>query len=1603
MTSKTAQFHFLLWVMITISFAGWTAPVTFNDSALLNAVKSQWEAATGLTLSDPPEDSELANPLFTTLEALQLGIIDLTGLEACTALTEINLGMNQISDLAPLSTLTGLLSLDLGSGTNPLTSQSNFDFYLTGANLITTLAPLAGLVNLEYLSIIGDDGITSLEPIRTLDSLATLWLCSNPISDFSPLTDTADTLSLLGIFNCGLENSDIAIFNNLINLDGIGFIAEPALTDISALTDIHPTLVFSLVMTGVSDVSVVSNYTGLQQCMLMGNPIAALPDMSGFINLQFLMASQNQLNEISGLNGLASLQQLQLNNNGISDISALETCTGLKNIDLQNNQLTDIQPLIDNTGIGALQSLNIKDNPFFDGTPFCDENQLDQLQALAPSAQINQNTSCGVPVTLTIIITGTGETDPAAGTYTYSQGQTFYIHANPVNGSGWAFDHWAGDASGTNEDMEITMDGDKTVEAVFVTPGDYTLTVQRTGAGAGGTSPDPGTYAYLQNRSTWVNAHLADGSYFGGWQGNISGYLPDQQVIMDSDKTVIAAFATDGYTLTLNTSGEGWIRHFNTGVIGFIPGAQFTLEANADQGWTFDHWEGDTGSGNSENSILDVTMDQNRSITAVFSSVPQALLTMNVGGTGAGTTNPAPGVHSFNQGTYVWVQAIPGAGSAFDHWEGNIGGANPYQDSISVLMDQARNLTAIFVPAAWTLTVQKTGNGLTDPVPGSYGYVNGAQEYLYANLASGGDAFYRWTGDLMPGANGENSYQYLTMNQNRTVTAEFVPGNWTLAFSTEGSYGYCLPYPEPGIYAYLDGRMAYLNINYCSGIYFAGWSGDAGGYQPNISVEMDGNKSITAHYATSGFTLTTLITGNGWLNINPGTCGFADGVTLALEAHPNYGYVFDHWEGDVPAGEDPNNAELPVLMDMNRSLTAVFAPDYKILTIIIDGLGSTEPSGSATPGTQHIYSTNQFTCIQAILGPSTAFDHWSGDIGDADSHNVNICVQMDQDRTITAHFLEADWNLNLQVSGNGMTSPEPGAYGYLDGTWANFSAILVSGGDAFDHWSGDIDTSAPENLGLRQLMDRNRTVTANFVPGDWTLTLNKTGDPDGYIYPTPGTYAYLNGQIASINAYTSSSAYFAGWTGDITSDLPYLEIPMDSNIDAEANFAETGYVLTTNVEGEGYLNISSLLYFANGMEPVLKAYSQSGWTFDYWSGDLPAGADINNAELTVLMNQDRTLTAHFKEEARMLTIIIEGEGVTNPAGSPYPGITYAYPKNAYVFVGAELGAGDWAFSHWTGDTGSGDPTKWFLELVMNQDRTVVAHFVPADWHLTVGYTGNGSIFPPPGTYAFANGAVTEVVANVVDGGDAFYEWIGDTPEGMDPHQFDLHITMDQDRTLNAVFSSGDFALTIQPIEGGGTAQILPSPGIYSYFAGQTAWMEARVTELGMYWGGWSGDVNTYDKIHHFVMDGNKTVTPHVTTSGYILTLTTGGAEGATSPEGSTAYSAGAMPTIHALETGSGLFDQWSGDLPAGMDPYDMDPVILMDQDRTITANFVEADWYLYIQALGNGTTDPVPDLYWFLDGDEFSISAYPGTDAQFLRWQGDLPEGQDPNATTLSG
>jgi len=74
-----------------------------------------------------------------------------------------------------------------------------------------------------------------------------------------------------------------------------------------------------------------------------------------------------------------------------------------------------------------------------------------------------------------------------------------------------------------------------------------------------------------------------------------------------------------------------------------------------------------------------------------------------------------------------------------------------------------------------------------------------------------------------------------------------------------------------------------------------------------------------------------------------------------------------------------------------------------------------------------------------------------------------------------------------------------------------------------------------------------------------------------------------------------------------------------------------GYELTVEIDGEGTVDLDpDDGIYKEGTEVTLTATPDDSWEFDEWTGDLPD--DEEGEEITIIMDGDKEITAHFEEE-----------------------------------------------------------------------------------------------------------------------------------------------------------------------------------------------------------------------------------------------------------------------------------------------------------------------------------------------------------------------------------
>jgi hypothetical protein len=302
----------------------------------------------------------------------------------------------------------------------------------------------------------------------------------------------------------------------------------------------------------------------------------------------------------------------------------------------------------------------------------------------------------------------------------YNLGTVVTLSASADAGS--TFAGWSGENCSGAGACVAPMDRARTVRATFdiaVLP-QYTLTVQKSGAGTGTVTSDPGgidcggdcDQEYDQGTPVTLSAQADSGSVFTGWSGAGCAGSGTCQVTMDAARSVTATFELEPPrqpNLTVLKSGTG------TGTVmsdpemidcgadceeSCQPGEVVTLFASAHAGCIFDGWSGGgcTGTGN-----CTLTMDGDKTVTAAFTTTTGVQYDLSViktgGGKGKVISTPS-GVYcgvdceqNYNTGTAVTLEAFADADSRFTGWSG--GGCTGTGPCLTVI-DAHKSVTATF-------------------------------------------------------------------------------------------------------------------------------------------------------------------------------------------------------------------------------------------------------------------------------------------------------------------------------------------------------------------------------------------------------------------------------------------------------------------------------------------------------------------------------------------------------------------------------------------------------------------------------------------------------------------------------------------------------------------------------------------------------------------------------------------------------------------------------------------------------------------------------------------------------------------------------------------
>ena len=566
---------------------------------------------------------------------------------------------------------------------------------------------------------------------------------------------------------------------------------------------------------------------------------------------------------------------------------------------------------------------------------------------------------------------------------------------------------------------------------------------------------------------------------------------------------------------------------------------------------------------------------------------------------------------------------------------------------------------------------------------------------------------------------------------------------------------------------------------------------------------------------------------------------YEEGKQIQLLAHPEDGYVFTGWTGDIQGEVNP----LPLTMSQNFDITANFELRSYELNTTIEGEGSVQEQVIQQKTSDHEHGTT----VELIATPARgyAFSEWKGDVTGTENP---VQVTIDDPKDVTAVFVKKDYDLSVTTEGSGGVSESLVTKGksYEYGDVIELSPSPAEGWK-FVEWQGDL--SGNENP-AQITVDTTKAVTAVFERKTFSININTGGN--GTVAKTPDQQEYEYGAGLTLTAEPAEGWAFKEWGGDITGTYPTMEITVYSARDIMAVFEEKSYELNTDVEGQGVIaeEVVQAKSYEHGTLVSLSAEPAEGWSFVEWKGDV-SGTE-NPVQISV--DDPKSVTAVFERNAYAVNVTVQGEGLVNKSPDQSE---YAYESEVVLMPEPAEG---WEFTGWQGDvTGTDSP----LTLNIEEAKNITATFAKMDHDLTVNVDGEGSVSRTEvqaKTSSHEHGKVVELTATP-EVGWQFVGWEGDLNSTDNPVQ----VTVNGAKNVTAVFEITTYKLTVN-IDGQGKVERDPYQAEYEY--GSTVLLSASPYE-GYRFFEWSGDVQSGQPQVEVSMTENRIVTASFLASFYL--------------------------------------------------------------------------------------------------------------------------------------
>jgi len=889
----------------------------------------------------------------------------------------------------------------------------------------------------------------------------------------------------------------------------------------------------------------------------------------------------------------------------------------------------------------------------------------------------------------------------------------------------WTLDRWEGDLDSSNTSENITIISDKYAHAIFVYR-DYRLRVEINGEGNVVSSPgnidcpDACVDFFQYNTTVDLTATPSTGWSFGYWSYDLSGNNPNEDILIDENKVVVAVFQINQYTLYVEIEGNGNVTSTPTGID--CPGDCFqeydyntivNLTADADEHWEFSHWEHDLSGSNTHSNIQ---IDEDKYVKAVFKKKDYTL-NVNIEGVGEVTSDDnqidCPDNNCTEQYTYnsvVELTASAGHEYYFVEWTGDII-STELIESLTILGN--KEVTAHFQINQYTLNVEIEGNGsvLSDPTGIQCPASSCSQAYDYnttVTLMTDPDEhweFSHWEQDL----SGTNTNEDIQIDEDKYVKAVFKKKDYTLNVNIEGNGNVTsddnqIDCPDNNCteqYVYIDNVTLTASPGY--EYHFVEWTGDITGVTTTKSFYMTQDRNVTAHFQINQYTLNVEIEGSGDVVSDLGNIDCPEHLcsdeydydtTVNLTAEPRTGYYFTEWyvtDWDGPSS-DLEDISIDILVNKHRTAIAYFEIyTYEFSVSIESGDGkvySTDDNISCGLGDtdcSHVYDHGSDIVLNVEPGEGYYFDRWNGDITGDNQEIPKQINNITNDKHVEAYFKIIQYNLTVTKNGYGYIESSPSGIEYgqieehpagdkegdVNSAYFDYHTLVTlqvyaAVGYKIYSVSGDYESVDKENGIIEVFMDDDKEIHIEFIESEFLLRVRNLIDRD-------------NGRIESDIENCIDCRYKKS---DPPPESCNCVVPRNYNVQLNAIPDEHYRLQTWVVEGVTIEKVGtgygSIWVVRDGDYIYITPDPHPDFEFCGWDGEYEEILENNVAK--VKRYDDNIVYVCFDFQRRQLTVYKTGNGdgyvISEPAGIHY-GIQneYMFSVNSQVILSVQLDGG----------------------------------------------------------------------------------------------------------------------------------------------------------------------------------------------------------------------------------------------------------------------------------------------------------------------------------------